>query len=480
MPCLCFGSKSAALRQETEELEEEQARLQGEEARLQKSIEQSESTRRQVEQEIQQAAVRADESEELARTAEQERQRLMEEIAEATAPPTRSTPVFETLSGEILAVPPPPDEAPARDSQSAKESWLEAEQLMRKIAELRSELEESRTAAESPSSALRGVRACAAESAAAELRVELAERRAALAAAEDEGQRLTEEHEALLQQEAPLNDWVQHVEHELSLARDEHSELSQALTRASNERADLRRDELSAVPLRQVGIDATQVGWLQEKERENIARKAALLEEIAAHRGRRTELLAKASAYRQEARVHEEEMMTARTDRTQLFIPGAYPVSRTSYSGAHSAAPVLGISLQPEKRRSLVKSSPKAHAGNAVASPGNAVASPGGQAGNMLKHYDMGQPQSRQVPDAQSSLQFSPPSPLARLKATRRLPPTPQFAVEDADTDRQFLLSNQPLLLPSLPSRSDSGQEDMAGPANYWDSLDEDEGATPQ
>eukprot|EP00973_Karenia_brevis_P073197 10168293-Karenia_brevis.AAC.1 len=32
-------------------------------------------------------------------------------------------------------------------------------------------------------------------------------------------------------------------------------------------------------------------------------------------------------------------MMTARTDRTQLFIPGAYPVSRTSYSGAHSAAP---------------------------------------------------------------------------------------------------------------------------------------------
>lgn len=457
MPCRCFGSKTAALRQETQELEDEQAQLQKEAARLEANIEHSERSWQNVEEETRQVVARADESEARARAAEQDRHVLLEEIAELTRP----TPVDEPLYSEIPSVPPPVDGSPVGHdvAHDASESWVEAEQLMRAIAELRSEMEQSKKVAvdSNPKGEAHSV---AAESAAAELRAEIAERRAALVMAEEDGRRLAEEHQALLQEEAPLNDWVEHVEHELRLARDEHSELSQALSIESNERAGLRRDELSAVPLRQVGVDITQVGCLREKECENIARKAVLLEEIAAHRSRRTELLVQASRFRQEARVHEEEMST-RSDRSRVFMPGVYPVSRKSNSGPHSLAPVLSFATSPEQRKGLVISSPKVLAGKKIDLPSSAH----------RHHHDL----PSRVPAVPSAPPRSSPSPsLLRLMAAGRLQ-QPSRAEDDDREDRQLLRAEPQPMLPELPSDSSSEREDVGVPTSYWESLDEDE-----
>lgn len=463
----CCRSQAAVLRQETKDLEQEQGRLQSEAVRLETSIQQSETSRQQILEEVQQVNRHAEQREALALSAQHEHHRLSQEVAALSS----FTPVFETSTGEVFSKPPPVNMSLAgNDAPAAAAVWLEAEQLMRALGTLQSEMGQSEKHS-TEADVHRVASSLPAEAAAAELqlelRMEIAERKAALAMAESAGCELAREHDASVHEEAPYIDWVQHVGHELRLAQDEYSELSQALAQASDERTDLRREELAALPLRQVGIDATQVGWLQEREHENVALKAVLLEEIAAHRSRRSELLAQASIYSQEARLQNEEADVC-SDRTHILIPGAYPVSRTSHSGPHSFIPALGLYPQPKQLPGLARTNPKVKTAKSTTAPSPIKP----------RCYKRSSQVSAGVPASPTYTCAStfpcPSTPFVRLMAAGR-PWSPSYLKDVAWDEDRHLHDKPQVLLPDLPSGSSSGHEDAGGAASYWDSLDDDE-----
>lgn len=140
-----------------------------------------------------------------------------------------------------------------------------------------------------------------------ELREEIAEERAGLEAAEAERQRIAEDRSTLDKEEAPLRDWVDHVERELRAARAESAELQAELVAASDRRAEMQRDDLQSLPLRQAGVDMKQVWELEHHAQECQARKAALREDISKQRTRRDLLLSRPSGHERHVLVSETE-----------------------------------------------------------------------------------------------------------------------------------------------------------------------------
>jgi len=144
-----------------------------------------------------------------------------------------------------------------------------------------------------------------AEATSEELRGKAAELHAALAEAEEEGSKLSEEHRKAEADQVPMREWLRHVEGQLQEARSENVTFSRKLAAASRRLAEMQREEQAAQPLRQAGWDIQQICWLQEHERGSFARKAALNEEIAAQRHRRKVLITEAGQRRSEAAAQE-------------------------------------------------------------------------------------------------------------------------------------------------------------------------------
>lgn len=124
----------------------------------------------------------------------------------------------------------------------------------------------------------------------AELREEIAEDRRALEGAEVERQRIAEDRSSLDKEEAPVRDWVDHVERELRASRAESAELQAELVAASDRRVEMQRDDLQSLPLRQAGLDMKRVWALEHHAQDSQARKAALREEISEQHARRDNL----------------------------------------------------------------------------------------------------------------------------------------------------------------------------------------------
>lgn len=278
----CFGSRAAAERRAkaeevVTELQDEQHELKKEAAEIQRAIKEEETAKARCDQELRHEEAHLSQLHSLS------------EASHAEMTELRDTLNARRQVGGISSVHNPETGTTA---PALAEAWREAERLMCEIARMNEEVQTYHSRSKDRDVAPLEK----AEAAAASLRAEIAEARQSLTEAEEEGKRLEDEHEKLQNEEEPLQEWVEHVERELRLARTENSELTKAVKAASDERADLQRDELDAFP--HGSTTASQSYWLQEQERENMARKAVLLEEISSHRMRRDHYLEQAASCR--------------------------------------------------------------------------------------------------------------------------------------------------------------------------------------
>jgi len=338
-----------------DELEEEQAELERQACQLRSSLEASESALPELHEEIAQAGTWARLEEERADEAEREKHELLEELA--ALPRSGRGGVSGQDEGRA--------EIDVAGKRALEEAHSETETLTGEIASLRGE--ENQYRGESQTAALEH-----AEEAAAVLRREVTDAGTALAAAEEESRRLAEEHRTLEDEGGPVQEWLDHVDHELEVARAENVELTAKVAAESKERAELQQDELDAMPLRQAGMDVRQVLFLQEHERESLAQKAALIEEISEHRARRAAYLAEARRYQQEAASsdsHKEECRVRPPAVNRIVLPGSsrsrgVPTQRTTSTPAPPVPSVESSSTNAAESLKLPALAPEPSLGN--------------------------------------------------------------------------------------------------------------------
>lgn len=289
----CFGSRAAAERRAkaeevVTELQDEQHELKKEAAEIQRAIKEEETAKARCDQELRHEEAHLSQLHSLSEASHAEMTELRDTL-NARRQVGGGSPGIQRVPQANSSV---HDPESGTTAPALAEAWREAERLMCEIARMNEEVQTYHSRSKDRDVAPLEK----AEAAAASLRAEIAEARQSLTEAEEEGKSLEDEHEKLQNEEEPLQEWVEHVERELRLARTENRELTKAVKAASDERADLQRDELDAFP--HGSTTASQSYWLQEQERENMARKAVLLEEISSHRMRRDHYLEQAVSCR--------------------------------------------------------------------------------------------------------------------------------------------------------------------------------------
>mmetsp|Transcript_34638 Transcript_34638/g.74824 ORF Transcript_34638/g.74824 Transcript_34638/m.74824 type:complete len:468 (-) Transcript_34638:193-1596(-) len=187
------------------------------------------------------------------------------------------------------------------------------QELHQELMSERSELEAlRRSVEEGPQEDIRK-----AEETAERLKEEVIELRRSLEDAEHAGQKLKEEQRAAEEEVGPLDDWISHIDEQLNLARAEKAELTAALQELVHQRSALEMEELEAQPFQHAGMDAATICWLQDHEQKSISRKAVLEEEVAAERFRRQQFALEASRLRSEAAAEERRQDKRRQQQQQ-------------------------------------------------------------------------------------------------------------------------------------------------------------------
>lgn len=362
---------------------------------------------------------------------------------------------------------------------------------MKEVSSLKAEVEASRQ--RSGPGALK-----AAENSAAELRTEVAKSRQELAAAEHEGMELEAEQHRMEKEEEPLFEWVEHVERELRLARAENNELSKSLVALSDQRASLQRDELDAqsrLP-HPKGLPhmEPQVEFLEEQERENAAKKTALLEEIAAHRQRRERYLEEAAGISGGSSL-QDASPNRRGPATNGRGPATAPqITSKSLQGkspalGHLPSPPAGTFTGRQLRSAAAVTQPVVETYHSAQAPVSTVVNVS-KPGEVPAHGAPQKPSQQTPQKLQSS--FGAGRMPRTISPARRLPmiaspvdPLPSNAAHERPNSPLLSAGPTPLSqliargaannvrghqvqLPDLPDPYSSDEEDSPGQAGYW------------
>lgn len=326
---LC-GSRSA-LQQKQDQVDREHAELEAEAERLARALQESEALLPGLSEEL--AAAEEWERQECdeAELAEERRYLFQEELDEQLAEdPEEGVPFAESAAA-----------GDAGPGGSLAEGHAEEEaQLLQRIEHHEGELQRFESGDAGQLRALQE-----AEAVAAEMNAEVAELRAALVAAEEEGRILVTEQAAAEEESSPLHDWVNHVGTQLKLARAENSELSASLALALQSKTDLERDQLEAHAWRPSDKEVSALCWMEEHERSGALRRASLTEEIAEQKTRRKTLLVEVRRCRQKAAVADQQQQRQQPQPQQL---GAGSPAPCTPGAANTEEMGLGVgNVQP-------------------------------------------------------------------------------------------------------------------------------------
>eukprot|EP00927_Polykrikos_kofoidii_P078037 TRINITY_DN74914_c0_g1_i1.p1 TRINITY_DN74914_c0_g1~~TRINITY_DN74914_c0_g1_i1.p1 ORF type:complete len:521 (+),score=115.75 TRINITY_DN74914_c0_g1_i1:187-1749(+) len=296
-------------------LEQEYEELKQEAERLRVALDESEGLLPGLLQEANDAEASNRAESEAAAAAEERRHDLLEELAKLTCEHPKGSKVEAAASSNSRSrrrekTKPSPRQGWnfMAEREAMVEAQVEVTMLTTEIAQKEQEFEDMRRANE-----IRDLTALEdAESVACGYYEELDVISANLHAAEGTSHSLREEHSALEAHEAPLREWVRHAERELQEARAENGMLAVQLLSVLDRKAELQREDLMWVhPLEETGMD---IESLEERERESIARRALLNEEIHATRRRRADLVSEAAS------VREEESLLAQLRRNEAVM----------------------------------------------------------------------------------------------------------------------------------------------------------------
>lgn len=276
----CLGGGAAKRR--LDDTEAEHAELAEEARRLREKLAASQEELRGVLAEISATASWAQEERDAADRAEAVHSQLSLECQEEVAAHLALAAPVASKEGAQLPRPQPSTDAGLADSH--RELVEHENEAVLLEFDIRSTEAEIAAVREDDS---RGIGALeAAECEAARLHAELGDIHAHLALAQREGKQLEDERYAAQAEEVPLRAWVQRAESELREARYENGELVSQLADLNDHKGGLWRDQQEASKLREAGFDPHGLSELQVREREHLARQAALSDQLSGAQGR--------------------------------------------------------------------------------------------------------------------------------------------------------------------------------------------------